>query len=358
MNVEVACSSRELFGSDRSAVRLAVLLRELGAQVRLALPASRPELGLTKLAESHGIPCIPAPIVVVSSSGVDGAGSFAMRRQADWPDLCILNSSAVALRRGSKRPRLVVLREWLDPSSRRHRALVRLHSRRSDALVCVSRPVMAQWRACGGANLRTQVAWNWLDDAWLRPPTASRREGILFVGRMSRWKGQDVLARAYQLAFEGRSRRPSLTFVGAEDGSRRFKSEADKLRARADGVWRVLPVTGNPRPHFEAAALVVIPSLRPEPFGNVGLEALAAGCRVIAFPGGGMDDLAPLFPKSLTLVRRGAEPLAEALAGWWDAGGRPQSTSEFAAAAETLNEQFSSRAAVERWRQVLTPFGM
>ena len=47
MRVEILCSSRELFGADRSALRLAGVLADIGADPALVVPAQRPELGST-----------------------------------------------------------------------------------------------------------------------------------------------------------------------------------------------------------------------------------------------------------------------------------------------------------------------
>ncbi|MGH2950658.1 MAG: hypothetical protein ACRDKX_01270, partial [Solirubrobacterales bacterium] len=64
--IEIVGASREVFGADRSAVRLARLLGDLGAEVRLTVPASRPELGLDALAAESAVAMRPGPVVVAS----------------------------------------------------------------------------------------------------------------------------------------------------------------------------------------------------------------------------------------------------------------------------------------------------
>ena len=163
-----------------------------------------------------------------------------------------------------------------------------------------------------------------------------------------------MLADAYERAFTGVSRRPSLTFLGAEGEKSSFRVQAEELRIRCDrGGWQLLTRTRDPRPAFHAARLVVVPSMRPEPFGNVILEALASGCRVLAFGGGGVDDLAPRFPGALQVVERGLEPLATALRDWWQNGCRAQSPAEWTASLAVLETDYTSNAASGKWEELL-----
>ena len=292
--------------------------------------------------------------LVVSSRGVDGARALLPRKKRE-SDATIYNTSAVGLCAGDVRPRLLVLREWVSPSSIRHRLLARHHSRRVEAIVPVSADVGSQWLRCGGAPPSPIVAWNWLEDDWLGGRVSrDGRSGILYLGRFSAWKGQMALADAYQLAFGDRPERPSLTFVGAEGRDSPFGAAAAQLHRRSrDAGWSVEPFTSDPRRALRSAALVVIPSLHPEPFGNVVLEALASGCKVLAFPGGGPSDLAPLFPETLRMIPRDVPALAAALTRWWREGGAAQAAAERDAVLSTLRLHFSEDAARSRWAQLL-----
>lgn len=356
MTVEIVCASRELFGSDRSAVRLAVLLAGLGLEARLVVPRARPERGLTRLAAASGIAVEPAAVLVASSRGLDDVRALASRpaAPATGATLTIYNSAAVVARPGDSSRRLLVLREWLRPRSLGHRALAGLHGRRMRGVVAVSSAVGERWRACAGERIAVCVCNNWLEDSWLEPGEPREREGIMFAGRFNAWKGQELLADAYERAFAGPGARPSLTFLGAERPPSPFSAAAERLRARCEPAgWRLLELTQAPREPLGRAALVVAPSLRPEPFGNVILEALATGARVIAFPGGGVDDLAPHFRGVLEVVDRGLDPLARALRRWWAAGGTAQDRDQRSRVLATLGERFSAAAAAPRWERLL-----
>jgi glycosyltransferase involved in cell wall biosynthesis len=130
------------------------------------------------------------------------------------------------------------------------------------------------------------------------------------------------------------------------------------MQARGEaGLWTVLPFARDPLPVLKQASVVVVPSLRPEPFGLVILEALACGCHVIASRGGGPDDLAAEFPQAITLTDRSTEDLGSALLKWWQAGAGPQDEVSQRATRTTLDSKFSPDAALQRWQSVLLSLG-
>ncbi len=354
MNVELVCSSRELFGADRSAIRLATLLETLGADVSLTVPASRPSLGMDQLAERRGLRMAAGGVVIASSRGLTGLRPSPRNAPPANIDLTIYNSSAVLARRGDSAPRALVLREWIDPQSARHRALVRYHGRRVAQVVAVSHGVGERWAACAGAPSVTEICPNWLEPQWLTRSGDESREGVLFAGRLNRWKGHGILADAFGRAFRDVPYSPSLTFLGAEGAGSPFHEAARALRERcAANGWTLADFDPDPRRWFRRAALVVVPSLRPEPFGNVVLEALSCGARVLAFPGGGIDDLAPRFGDPLMVVPRTVADLARGLGDWFASGGGGQSRRELSHTDDVIARHYTAEAAAPRWQAVL-----
>jgi glycosyltransferase involved in cell wall biosynthesis len=351
----IVLSSREVFGSDRAALRLAHVLEQLGAGVRLVVPRDRPERGLAELAAGYEV--VPAPVAVVSSRGVDGVRALRPRRPLLTVDVVVANTTAVVAAPIRAAKRIQIVREWFEPASVRHRVLGRYHASRADALVGISNDVLRQWQRSTRGPARRHLVHDWLDEAWLadEPAPAVGREGqILFLGRFNDWKGQDVLAQAYEQAFGGSPERPALTFRGAEGPDSPFHDRAERLRARGSGAgWQVLPLTADPRTDLARAALLVVPSLRPEPFGLVVLEGLAMGCRVLTFDGGGPRDLAPDFPGALSVVPRSTGHLAEALVRWWRDGGTAQDAATRRRTRTALDARYSPGRALQQWRQVL-----
>ena len=139
----------------------------------------------------------------------------------------------------------------------------------------------------------TGVMYNPYDaDTFHLPPPGAPRDGeLMFLGRVVRAKGLDVLVEALALlAREGL--RPRLSIAG--DGSERPGIEA---RIAELGLAPQIHWLGVLRGPALAAALqrhrlVVVPS-RPEPpeaFGLVPVEALACGCVLVASREGGLPE--------------------------------------------------------------------
>ncbi len=111
---------------------------------------------------------------------------------------------------------------------------------------------------------------------------------VVFLGRMTKLKGGDLLIRSVRRAAAVLGQRMQLTMAG--DGPQRTEWEA-LARAqdvpcrfsgwlRGDDRWTLL----------RSASIVALPSLWPEPFGLVGLEAGAVGVPAIAVDAGGIGE--------------------------------------------------------------------
>jgi glycosyltransferase involved in cell wall biosynthesis len=355
LNIDVLCSSRELFGADRVALRLCEVLRSLGHHGTLVLPADRPEGGMTVFAAGRGIETADAHIALATSSGLEQPrAAFRSGHRRSSPDLTVLSSASIL---GSSRAagrRVLIVQEWLDPADPRHRALAAVHAARSSAVVTISYDIARQWRRTAPVRRSSHLIWNWLDvDEVPAPEESSARQGILCVGRFNQWKGQELLAAAYAKAFAGMEHRPDLTFIGHQPGTQ-FESRGNALiNAGEEHGWTVRPFEADPLPFMRRSNLLVVPSLQPEPFGLVNLEGLAAGCLVLATSGGGPADLASHFPEALHTVERDPEEMAAFLLAWWQRGGPAQDFETFAGTRATLESTFSPSATSERWRSLL-----
>lgn len=168
------------------------------------------------------------------------------------------------------------------------------------ALPCVSQATAAQFGAAGAGRVRIVG-----DGLAVDPFRAARGESrralglpedapvIAVLGRISDWKGQDVLVRA--LAAPQLRERGVLGLLageawpGAEDRRDSVLSLADAL-----GVRDRLVLAGF-RPDVEnvygAADVIAVPSTSPDPLPNAALEAAAAGCAVVAARHGGLTEI-------------------------------------------------------------------
>ncbi len=120
----------------------------------------------------------------------------------------------------------------------------------------------------------------------IRPQPPQSDDEILYVGQVIRGKGVDLLLHALARL----DRHWHLTIVGTGnhlDSCRRL--------AASLGIDRRVEFTGWV-PHHELesyyarAAFTVVPSRWPEPFGMVGVEAMARGRAVVGFAAGGITD--------------------------------------------------------------------
>ncbi len=127
------------------------------------------------------------------------------------------------------------------------------------------------------------------------PPPAPPDPAILFAGRVVADKGADVFVRACARALPSlpgwRAMLLGADRFGADSPDTKFL-RALRPEAEAAGV----AMTGW-RPHADVldamsrAAIVVVPSRWPEPFGLTALEAMACGAAVLCSPRGGLPEV-------------------------------------------------------------------
>jgi glycosyltransferase involved in cell wall biosynthesis len=126
-----------------------------------------------------------------------------------------------------------------------------------------------------------------------RDQLARRDEKIVFyVGRLVWEKGLQVLVDA---APQIVSVYPNVKFVVAGGGDFRFDL-AERARRNGVGDWFIFPgrISDEDRERlYKTADVAVVPSLY-EPFGIVALEAMAAGCPVVASEVGGLSEVITL----------------------------------------------------------------
>lgn len=195
----------------------------------------------------------------------------------------------------------------------------------ADVLPCSSEATRAQFDGVRGSD-RARVVHEALAIAPERPLRARARSALglaadAFVvalpGRISSWKGQDVLIRALAAAPLRGLPGAVAVLAGAP-----WRGQEARIRALRDlaielGVGdrvRFLGFRDDVENVYAAADVVAVPSTAPDPLPNSALEAAAAGCCVVAADHGGLPEI---FADGRTgrLVAPGdPRALAEALA--------------------------------------------
>jgi glycosyltransferase involved in cell wall biosynthesis len=246
-------------GTDTVVAPLAVLRRsELspGGLVRLGLRIA----ATTGLARGRGIS------IVHSNTSVTLSGAVAARR-AGVPHVWHVRE---------------IYTERMWPAYRRV-----LYT--ADVLPCVSGAVRNQFGDRSSAIVLGDGV------AVLGPPHAMAPRApsgplvCVVLGRISPWKGQDVLLRAIAEV-------PGAEAVVAGDAWSGQEQREAELRELASSLGiedrvRFVGFVDDPRRLYAMADVVVVPSIRPDPLPNAALEAAAAGCCVVASGHGGLTEI-------------------------------------------------------------------
>ena len=192
----------------------------------------------------------------------------------------------------------------------------------ADALPCVSAATAAQFG--DGAEGTVSVLHDGLAVRHERAPRAEARARleladdvrvVAVLGRLSVWKGQDVVVRALA---DPRLRDTVALVCGAPwPGEERRERELREL-ARRLGVEdraRFLGFRDDLDVVLGAADAVVVPSTHPDPLPNAALEAAAAGCCVVAARHGGLTEIVRDGETGLLVEPADHAALAGALVG-------------------------------------------
>lgn len=166
---------------------------------------------------------------------------------------------------------------------------------------------------------------------------------IAVLGRISGWKGQDVLVEA--LGDPALRDRPDVVVLvagapwrGEERHERALRERAAQLgiadRVRFAGFVEDVDLV------YGAADVVAVPSKQPDPFPNAALEAAAAGCCVVASAHGGLPEMLRDDVTGVLVPPGDPATLAAALAALVDDPARRAALGE--AAFADVRERFST----------------
>jgi glycosyltransferase involved in cell wall biosynthesis len=123
-------------------------------------------------------------------------------------------------------------------------------------------------------------------DAGVSPGPADPH--VVFLGRMTKLKGGDLLIRGVRHAVARLHSPIRLTMAG--DGPQRQEWQALARRLGVPCTFTGWVNGAERRTLMRSATVVALPSLWPEPFGLVGLEAGAVGVPAIAVDAGGVRE--------------------------------------------------------------------
>lgn len=226
-------------------------------------------------------------------------------------------------------PHLWHIHEILDQPAWLSRMIYSLVLGASTVVVAISGAVERQirHRAFNSAKYpNIIVVWNGVDCDRFTPLTDGVKiraalsvgdDEILFglVGRISHWKGQELFLDALAIAIKHNPKLKAAIIGSAVAGEewREAQLRQQVRENKLDSVVRFMPFSDNAPKIMCALDCLVLPSLLPEPFGLVLLEAMASGRPVIAAAHGGPLEIVIANSTGLLFSPGNTQALAAAL---------------------------------------------
>jgi len=202
----------------------------------------------------------------------------------------------------------------------------------SQTAICNSNQTRS-WIADGDSDpcraARYPAVWNGVDVAAQPVDREAARRSLgaapgevlfVLVGRINAWKGQQLLVQAFaDMVRQGVAGQVGLrlTIIGSTFSGQDHWLQQLQAAVAASGCAEqiaVQPFRSDVETVWAAADVVVVPSIDPEPFGRVAVEAMAFARPVIAAAHGGLVEIVQPGVTGLLVPPRDAPALTNAMA--------------------------------------------
>lgn len=341
-NILFVHPSADMYGSDKVLLSLVEGLDRRRYRPIVMLPCHGPLLVALKGA---GVRCHIVPMGRVSRATLSLAGAFqlpgatwrsvrAISKAVASEQMHLVHSNTLAVLSGAIWSRLKgVPHAWHvheiieRPGFVRkvYAWLLRLFATR---VICNSHATMAPLlQDQPSLGNKTVVVWNGIQRQQSADPGKSevfrKQIGVTdtdvlvaLVGRINRWKGQDLLVESAELLERRGVANVRYVLVGSPPPGQEHFLKSLKIRIEGSMVRSkvtVMPFTSEIWTIWDACDIACIPSIEPEPFGMVALEAMTARKPVIAANHGGLAEIVVHDRTGLLFEPNSAEDLARAI---------------------------------------------
>ena len=294
MRLLIADSTTRGYGTEQHAAALAIAVMRHGHAVRCLVRAGSSMQAILVRAQ--------VPHVTVGTGWLSGT-QFTVRMlqlvRRDRPDWLVTGDGRFhwmfMLLKRLTGVRVAFFRHWpVVPKKKRTRDML---ARRADRLILVSRFHREEYRRQGMDVARASVLYNPIDTERIRPSAESRARTrarlhladadivVGYVGRMVEDKGIFALLEASE-HFLADAPRARMLWVGdgRDVGTLRARAARSPLAARHVFLeWQL-----DMAEIYPGCDLIVVPSICPETFGRVSVEAQSAGVPVVVSDAGGL----------------------------------------------------------------------
>ena len=319
MRLLFAESSTRGYGTEQHIAALATAMARRGHDVRCLVIAGSP---VADLLQEAGVPMVA--VLPGRTRGMRIAAGLLRLARRQRPDWMVSNDPRfyrmlLAVRRLTG-ARVALFRHWHDaPAKQRTRELL---SRRTDRFILVSHFHREEYRRQGMGVEHASILYNPIDTERFRPSSAARistrkRLGcsdsevvVGYVGRMIEAKGIFTLFDAAERFLAAGAATRMLWVGDGEDGG---ALQARVARSPYASHHRFEAWEADMAVLYPALDILAVPSIYPEPFGRVSVEAQAATVPVVSSLAGGLPETFLADSTGIGVVPGDAGALASAV---------------------------------------------